>query len=898
MPLSAGSRLGSYEILALIGAGGMGEVYRARDTKLNREVAIKVLPAAFANDSDRMARFEREAQVLASLNHPHIAAIYGLEESDGMRALVMELVEGPTLGEHICGRAMALEEALPIAKQITEALEYAHEKGIIHRDLKPVNVKLTADGHVKLLDFGLAKALEAPAPAVGNPSISPTLTIEGTRAGVILGTAAYMAPEQARGKAVDKRADIWSFGVVLYEMLTGKQPFAGATVSDTLAAVLKTEPDLTQAPVQGHKLLRRCLDKDPKRRLRDIGDVWELLEQPAATIDSKRKSELPWALVGLATVAFIMAALGWWRATRPMERALQPLMRLSVDLGSDAVAGQFTTTAISPDGGRLVFPAKSPEGKQMLSTRLLEETKPTLLSGTENGRDPFFSPDGKWIGFFADGKMKKISIQGGAPIALCDAPDARGANWAMDSNIIVALNRVGGLSRVSVEGGTPQPVTKLEGGGSHRWPQPLPGNEAVLFTLSSSNVVFGDASIASVSLKTGEIKILVRDAYFGRYVPTGDLTGHLVYVHDGVLFGVPFDPARLELRGTPVPVLEGLAADPTSGAGQFSFSRTGTLVHRTGKVAAPSWPVSWLDNSGNTKPLIATPGFYLAPRFSPDGKRLALAQFLGSQQQIFVYDLQRGTMSRFFFKTGTQRSSYPIWSPDGKHIVCWFSSASGFSLGWMRADGAGETQRLLDSKNLLVPYSFFPDGLRLAYFELNPESGWDIWTLPLDLSDLDRPKPGKKHIFLRTASNELNPAVSPDGRWIAYQSDELGRYEVYVGPVDGQGGKRQISTGGGQLPVWSRNGRELFFENLDNRIMVMDYTATGASFMQGKPRVWSEQQLHEVGGMLNYDLSSKGELFAIFPEVKAPREEKGDVHMSFLLNFFDELRRRAPVDKR
>ena len=400
-----------------------------------------------------------------------------------------------------------------------------------------------------------------------------------------------------------------------------------------------------------------------------------------------------------------------------------------------------------------------------------------------------------------------------------------------------------------------------------------------------------------MSLKTGEIKILVRDAYFGRYVPTGDSTGHLVYVHDGVLFGVPFDPARLELRGTPVPVLEGLAADPTSGAGQFSFSRTGTLVHRTGKVAAPSWPVSWLDNSGNTKPLIATPGFYLAPRFSPDGKRLALAQFLGSQQQIFVYDLQRGTMSRFFFKTGTQRSSYPIWSPDGNHIVCWFSSASGFSLGWMRADGAGETQRLLDSKNLLVPYSFFPDGRRLAYFELNPESGWDIWTLPLDLSDLDRPKPGKKDIFLRTASNELNPAVSPDGRWIAYQSDELGRYEVYVGPFDGQGGKRQISTGGGQLPVWSRNGRELFFENLDNRIMVIDYTATGASFMQGKPRVWSEQQLHEVGGMLNYDLSSKGELFAIFPELKAPREEKGDAHMSFLLNFFDELRRLAPVSK-
>ena len=576
---------------------------------------------------------------------------------------------------------MALEETLPIAKQIAEALEYAHEKGIIHRDLKPANVKLTADGHVKVLDFGLAKALEGPAPAVGNPSVSPTLTIEGTRAGMILGTAAYMSPEQARGKAVDKRADIWSFGVVLYEMLTGKQPFAGATVSDTLAAVLKTEPDLTQAPVRAQKLLRRCLDKDPKRRLRDIGDVWELLEQPAATIDSKRKSKLPWALVGLATVAFIMAALGWWRATRPVERALQPLMRLSVDLGPDAVAGQFTTTAISPDGGRLVFPAKSPEGKQMLATRLLEETKPALLSGTENGRDPFFSPEGKWIGFFADGKMKKISVQGGTPISLCSAPNARGASWGADGNIIAALTDNGALSRIPAEGGTPQPVTKLQVGTlTHRWPQALPGGDAILFTLSSFRRAFEDASIAAVSLKTGEIKILVPSAYFGRYLPTGDATGHLAYVHEGALFGVPFDPARLELRGTAVPLLEDLA-DPNSGAGQFSFSGApsgpGTLVYQSGKLAAPSWPVSWLDNSGKTKPLIPMPGHYQSPRFSPDGQRLALAQISGSQQRILIYDWQRETMAPL--PLDTQQAGYPIWSPDGKHIVFWFSSPGGYS---------------------------------------------------------------------------------------------------------------------------------------------------------------------------------------------------------------------------
>ena len=883
MSLAAGSRLGPYEILAPIGAGGMGEVYRARDTRLKREVALKVLPDSFASDRERMARFQREAEILASLNHPNIAQIYGVED----RALAMELVEGENLNG-----PLPLDIALNYAKQIAEALEAANEKGIVHRDLKPANIKITPQGVVKVLDFGLAAVAQPSADHAGDPSASPTMTISPTRAGMILGTAAYMSPEQARGKAVDKRADIWAFGCVLYEMIAGRPAFTGETITDVLAAVVKAEPVWEEVPSKVRRLLKRCLEKDPKRRLRDIGDAWGLLEEqpPAESVDH---SKLPWAVAAaLAVISIVFGGL-FWRTTRQVDH---PVMRLSVDLGPDAVAGPFTTAAISPDGARLVFPAKSPDGKQMFATRLLDETKPALLSGTENGRDPFFSPDGKWIGFFADGKMKKISIQGGAAVVLCDAPDARGANWETDSSIIVALNRVGGLSRVPAGGGTPQPVTKLQGGGSHRWPQPLPGNEAVLFTLSFSNVIFEDASLAAVSLKTGEIKTLLRGGYFGRYLPTGDSIGHLVYVHEGVLFGVPFDPARLEVRGTPVPVLEGLAADLTSGAGQFSFSRTGTLVHRTGKVGAPNWPVSWLDHSGNAKPLIATPGFYLAPRFSPDSKRLALAQFSGSQQRIFIYDLKRGTMSRVFFNSGIQRTSYPTWSPDGKHIVCWFSSTGGFSLGWMRADGTGETHRLLDSKNLLVPYSFFPDGQRLAYFELDPDNGWDLWTLALDVSDPDHPKPGKAEPFLRTSANELNPAVSPNGRWIAYQSDESGRYEVYVVPFRGPGGKRQISDGGGQLPIWSRNGLQLFFEDLNNRIMATDYTATGDSFVQGKPREWSEQQLQEVAGMLNYDLSPDGKGFAIFPELRA-QGEKGDVHIAFLLNFFDELRRRVPVGK-
>jgi eukaryotic-like serine/threonine-protein kinase len=387
---------------------------------------------------------------------------------------------------------------------------------------------------------------------------------------------------------------------------------------------------------------------------------------------------------------------------------------------------------------------------------------------------------------------------------------------------------------VPAEGGTPQPVTELQAGVvTHRWPQFLPSSRAVLLTLSGHITTFEDASIAAVTLKTGGVKILVRDGYFGRYLPTGESTGHLVYVHEGVLFAAPFDPARLELHGTAVPILDDLASDPNSGAGQFNFSRTGNLVYLPGKVSAKSYPVSWLDNSGKTKPLIATPGMYGAPRFSPDGQQLALVQIASNDWRILVYDWQRDTLSRL--AVGTQEPTYPTWSPDGKHIVFRFRSADGFSLGWMRADGAGEIERLLDSKNLVLPYSFFPDGKRLAYMEVDPESGIDIWTLPLDVSDPEHPRPGKPEVFLNTPSQETSPAVSPDGRWIAYGSNESGRLEVYVRPFPGPGSKFQISNSGGNHPIWSRSGRELFFENPDYRIMVTDYGVKDESFVHGKP---------------------------------------------------------------
>jgi Tol biopolymer transport system component len=613
------------------------------------------------------------------------------------------------------------------------------------------------------------------------------------------------------------------------------------------------------------------------------------MEQRQANAPSRSRLGL---VVAVLAILAIIAGAGWWRATRPVDH---PLMRLNVDLGPDAVAGQFTTVAISPDGTRLVFPIKSADGKQLLATRLLNETKPALLSGTENGRDPFFSPDGKWIGFFADGKMKKISVQGGAPIVLCEARDARGASWGEDGSIIAALNTMGVLSRVSAEGGTPQPATKQ--GPVHRWPQFLPGDESVLFTAAASMIAFEDASIAAASLKTGEVKVLVRGAYFGRYLPTGYATGHLVYVHQGVLFAMPFDPARLELRGAAVPILEGFAGDPNSGAGQFSFSGAGTFVYRTGKVSEQSWPVSWLDNSGKTRPLIPTPGFYLQLRFSPNGQRLVLSKFAHTDRDIFVYDLQRDTMTRL---TAGTLAANPTWSPDGTHIAFGFNSGPP-GLGWVRADGTGEIQRLLDSKYTVNPYSFFPDGRRLAYYGIDADAPFKIWTVTLDVSDQEHPRPGKPELFLNTKANVKDPVVSPDGRWMAYESDESGSYEVYVRPFPipkgGSGDRWQISTGGGVLAIWSRNSRELFFQNPDNRIMVMDYQGQSGSFVVGKPRLWSDQRLQDVGGMENSDLAPEGKRFAILPEMKAPVEEKGDVHVAFLLNFFDELRRRAPAAK-
>jgi serine/threonine-protein kinase len=882
--LEPGHCLGPYRIEGFLAAGGMGKVYRATDTRLHRQVAIKVASAHFSE------RFEREARVIASLNHPNICQLHDV----GPNYLVMEFVEGPTLAERTRKGALQLDEALVIGRQIAEALEAAHEKGIVHRDLKPANVKVTSGGVAKVLDFGLAKATEEPA-ATGNLSDSPTQTMSATRVGVILGTAAYMSPEQVRGAAVDKRADIWAFGCVLYEMLSGKAAFRGETTTDILAAVLRAEPAWNTlrpgTPPRIRKLLRRCLERDRKQRLQAIGEARIAIDAPEDAVTPWPIPSRVWPWATALGVALCLSAVAWLRSPPPDTR---PLARLSAELPPGTEIPNNASgngLAVSPDGMRLAIIEQDEAGMRHLATRRLDEDQVVPLSGTEGASRPFFSPDGQWVGFFADGKLKKIAVQGGAPATLCKAElPTYGASWGDDGNIIAAFNGGGaGLLRISSAGGSQTPVAGLDIAKdvSASDPQVLPGSNAVLFQVLPRGGSPDDAEIDVFSFRTGRRKTLQRNGFFPRYLASG----HLAYMHQGTLYAAPFDLNRLEVTGVSQPVLEDVSLAGLSATAHFdcsaSPSGSGTCVYLKAE-GENSLAVFWLDSAGKVEPLEPSPSFYVTPRFSPDGKRLAFSKGNGQARQhdIWVQDLDGNGPSRLTRLPGINSS--PVWTPDSVNLV--FESILGASpsLYWIRADGTSEAQRLTDDKVRRIPYSFTPDGNRLAYTQRSAGQS-EIWTAPIE-RDAGRVRLGKPELFLRTTS-VISARLSPNGRWMAYQMDETGRYEVYVSPFPGHGRRRQISTEGGWFPIWSRNSDELFFLTPNWRIMVAGYTAKGELFTPGKLRVWSEKRLLRMPAAA-YDLGPEGKRFAVV--LAADGTAGPTTHLTVLLNFFDELRRRVP----
>ena len=870
MPLSSGTKIGVYEVSSLLGVGGMGEVYRSRDSKLSRQAALKVLPSGVAADTERLTRFRREATLLAALNHPNIAAIYGFEDSGTTHALVMELVEGPTLADRIKTGRISIEETLPIAKQICEALEYAHERGIVHRDLKPANIKVTSDDTVKVLDFGLAKVLENE-PAPGDIGSSPTMTRMATQAGIILGTAAYMSPEQARGKSADRRADIWAFGCVLYEMLTGKMAFCGETVSDTLAAVIKDPPDWSLLPAQTpgrlRVLVQRCLQKDPRQRLQAIGDarisIDEVLggapEPPAASIAVAPSPAptwqrlLPWTIAALLAVALLVAILTLRpSANSSMQKPIELTLALPAEQKLALINGP--SFVLSPDGSRIAYVAnQAGVDTGQLYVRDLEHSSPIALEGAALASAPFFSPDGQWIGFFADGKLKKVSVHGGAPIELATAPGSRGGTWNQDDTIVFTTAFTSPLYRIPAAGGTPQQVTHLDSARietTHRWPQFLPGGKAFLFTASANNNFFGQGSVQAASLATGQAKVLVENAMFGRYLPGG----YLAYFSQGTYFVAPFDVNALKLTGPAIPVLPSVDSDISNGGVQFSASDNGTAIYMSGSASKQNLNVALIDRQGNGAVLVKGSPDSTSPRVSPDGKKIAFERAVGG---IWVYDMVRGTTTPLTLKSGS--ANFPIWSPDGQYITYSYSggahTGAGETIYRVRADGSGAEEQLTPNDPLSsYPASWSPDGKTLAFDRTSQKGGGccDMWTL--HLADNGQPEaPQRFRDDTRVTAVSLpDPQFSPDGRWIAFSSADSGASQIYVVPFPGPGGKWQVSTDGGAEPRWSKTGHELFFLH-NTAVLSVSYAVQGNSFQAGIPKILFESKIEMRAPYTSFD---------------------------------------------
>jgi len=851
MTIEPGTRIGPYEVVGPLGAGGMGVVHRAKDTRLGREVALKFLPPGFAEDPERHARFEREAKLLASLNHPHIAVLYGLEHIDGQHALAMELVEGEGLDERIARGPLPVEDAAPIALQIADALEAAHEKGIVHRDLKPANVRVRPDGVVKVLDFGLAKAWDEPATGVSELAHSPTITGHHTRAGVILGTAAYMSPEQARGKPVDKRADVWAFGCVLYEMLAGRKAFEGETASDTLAAVLKSEPDLgtlpAQVPVNVRRLIARCLQKEPRQRLRDVGDAaLELTERggverphPATVTAAPRRRWLAWAAPAAACVLGLAAGGALFH-----RAARAPLVRASLPPPADAeyflASRQPGPASVSPDGTRIVFAARDEQHGVKLWLRRLDSVDATPLPDTDNASYPFWAPNGSSLGFFAGGKLKRIDLQSGSVVALADAPFGKSGTWNERDVIVYAPSYNSGLLRVSAQGGTATAVTRLDPvqhQNSHRFPQFLPDGDHFVFLVRAA----GESGRVSNRVMVGSLSGGEPKALFETATNVAYSAGFLLYTRERLLVARRFDPRSLQLSGEEIPVAAGVSVMSGAALAMFSVSVNGVLVYGQGKSATDA-RLTWFDRQGRSVGTVGPPAIYQSLAVAPDGRRVAVEEMDATtgQVDVWVLDADRGIPVRATF--GGSESSGPAWMPDGRTLLFRSRRTGALDLFRTNANGSGEAQPVLASDTDKQATSVSPDGRFLAFRAAGKETRMDVWILPLDGS---RPA----YPLLQSRFDEEEARFSPDGRWLAFQSNESGRNEIYVTSFPQRGERLRASSEGGVLPRWSSDGRELYYRSEDaNDLFAVSARETEGSLELGPPARLFRVQHATLGG--------------------------------------------------
>ena len=890
MTRNAGTKLGPYEILAPLGAGGMGEVYRARDSRLGRDVAIKVLPETFAADAERMARFHREAQLLASLNHPHIASIYGFEDSGGVHALVMEVVEGPTLADRIQQGAIPLEETLLIAKQICEALEYAHDRGIVHRDLKPANIKLANDDAVKILDFGLAKALTGEVTST-DISSSPTISRMATQAGIILGTAAYMSPEQAKGKSVDRRTDIWLFGCVLYEMLTGKMAFSGETVTDTLAAVIKSEPDWSQIPATTppaiRNLLVRCLKKDSRQRLQSIGDARIALEetlsgapQDVSSLTALSTSQIPapswrrsaflWGAAGLL-LGCAIAAAAWLALREPPTPSAS--VHLSIEMPvAHSLVNDGMSIAISPDSREIAFVVASAGGSSQIWLRQLNDFTAKPIPGTEGGETPFFSPDGQWLGFFASNKVEKIPVDGGVPQVLCSgAPGDGSATWAPDGTIYYS-GGFGALMSVSGYGGKCRSLVspdKSNGAVGFEHPRILPDGKSLLVTVDRGFAGV-ESSVALLSLKSLDLKTVIEAATNPAYIAPG----YLVFARDGALWAVRFDLQKVQPVGPPAPVVNGIADNSGGMFSQFAISNSGMLVYAPGSEARAEREILEANRSGVTQVVTPSPKAYEDLSLSPDGHHLALT-VEGEPWNIWTYDLVRKTLARLTFENDNRD---PIWTADGKNVAYTSLRNGRWGIYEKPGDGNGPEQQVFHSDEWTFVTSFSPDDRTMALVQDDPVTGADIWLLPLEAA-------AKPSVFLRTPATEWFAQFSPDSRWVAYESNESGRSEIYVQSSGATGGKWQISNGGGVRPVWPRNDPEIFYRS-GSQLMAVPIQ-TGSGFSAGNPRTLFPADYYSSGH--DFDATSDGQHFFF---IKSLSEASAPTELRVVLNWTRDLAER------